>query len=79
MKGVKGNGIAIGLTNGTNNYGMEGQSGNLFGYTAAYGKPISSSVLGTAEIGGVIGATTDSSKSGIEVETNSNINYIIKY
>lgn len=81
MKGIKGTGLVLGFTNGTNNYGLVGaggQSAYLFGSTSAYGTTVSTSGSYTV-VGGKLGITTDVSKSGIETEISSNINYIIKF
>jgi len=84
LKGVKGTGITLGLTNGSYNYGLQAGSGTYIGFLQEkldlYGKNVGTSggnPNGTGQIG--VGVTTDSSKSGIETEVNSNINYAIKY
>lgn len=61
---VKGNGIALGLTNGTNNVGLRTTNNYFVGKTEAYGAAVSTeaSSSGTA---GIFGVTTDASKSGI--------------
>ena len=84
---VKGNGLALGLTNGTANYGLyegdtggQSNSGALRAYGGAYGQTVPN--VGTGAIAPVnqsIGITTDSSKSGIIVDSDSNIVYAIKY
>ena len=64
----KGNGITLGLTDGTNNVGVTGSSGdnNLRVLVEAYGKPASStSAGGSPPAKGYWGVTTDSTKSGI--------------
>ena len=86
---VKGNGIALGLTDGTNNYGLsDTRSGTLnwsplVSNDKAYGKPVG----GTTEESGknrvsFMGITTDGSKSGMIVPmsaTKTTVKYIIKY
>lgn len=67
---VIGNGIALGLTDGTNNFGMtkNGTYGNnLTTRGGAYGQNVSTKTTdsGTNVSSGNIGLTTDSSKSGI--------------
>jgi hypothetical protein len=76
--------MTLGFTDGTYNYGLIGGSGkewnnDLFN-TGTYGKPVNTVISGTASVtSNSIGITTDQTKSGIESEINSNINYIIKY
>lgn len=86
LKGVKGNGIGLGLTDGTNNATVfSTTNGNVSyaycpsqNYGATTGSPWNQ---GSGSMGHdkVIGITTDSSKSGIESDISSNVNYIIKY
>lgn len=61
---VRGNGIALGLTNGTNNVGLTTTNNYFVGKTEAYGAAVSAEGThsGTA---GIFGVTTDTSKSGI--------------
>lgn len=61
---VKGNGIALGLTNGANNVGLTTTNNYFVGKTEAYGEAVSAvgAHSGTA---GIFGVTTDSAKSGI--------------
>jgi len=90
LKGIKGNEMTLGLTNGTNNGGLQSmafasgitQNGELEINHVVYGLSIGSTGSQADSLFGSnkgIGITTDSSKSGIESETNSNINYVIKY
>ena len=86
LKGVKGNGIAVGLTNGTYNFGIitnQSSSDNKFLFQQdAYGQAVGSlhnSAPVNSPNAATYGITTDPTKSGIETETNSNINYVIKY
>lgn len=74
--GVRGNGTAIGLTNGTNNYAITGSSSTGFvGSTADYGKPYGTGTAsgGTAELGrtNAYGLVPDASKSGIIADTTN--------
>lgn len=68
---VKGNGIVLGMTNGSTNFGIRNQGGSAYksaltGYTGLYGGKVGDASSGT-EINTTIGVglTTDSSKSGI--------------
>ena len=68
-KAVVGNGMTLGLTNGTNNGGLVGISSSGLGYgNNAYGVSIGSSTgnTGTKPSGAALGVTTDPTKSGIE-------------
>ena len=82
MTGVKGNGMTIGFTN---NRGLVSGNTNfaLANLTSAYGSlsGTSSTTFNTAnaQSSTTLGITTDPTKSGIESEINSNINYIMKY
>ena len=76
LKGIKGNGITLGLTNGDDNFAHKSSG---YDYKSLYGKNIGyTEASGAIETGGV-GITTDSAKSGIESEINLNIKYVIKY
>lgn len=81
LKGIKGNGMTLGLTNGTDMVGLEQQTVTLaYLNTSGYGFNISSSTApGGSNPNGSFGVATDTTKSGIESEINSDINYIIKY
>ena len=72
--GVKGNGMTLGLTDGTSDYGtFVSSSGNglgAFNGTASVGIS-ASSVTGANGLGKVVGLTTDSTKSGIELDTEN--------
>ena len=81
---IKGNGMTLGLTNGTSNFGMviydSGTASNQKNYSeSAYGVNIDNvSTVGNFTGLGKIGITTDSSKSGIELdETNLYLYYYI--
>ena len=73
--GVVGNGIAIGLTNGTDNAGMVNiatSSIGITGKTDYYGSSVSSSTVAVGNYAlGTIGLTTDSTKSGIVADLSS--------
>lgn len=86
--GVKGNGISLGLSNGTRNFGIHTgdayySSGIMFAGTDWYGanKTQSSGAIATGNSGdtSILGITTDTSKSGIIVEPDTQISMIIKY
>lgn len=65
---VVGNGMTMGLTDGTNNYGLTqwGASVTSFGSTGGYGTGIGNAPSGTGSIfNKTIGITSDGSKSGI--------------
>lgn len=67
--GVKGNGIVLGLTNGTDNAGVgcTTASGSSYGLRAIgtlYGEPVSTGNK-SGNIAGAFGVTTDATKSGI--------------
>lgn len=68
---VKGNGISLGLTNGTNNFGATGRGGTyhdyeLAMYTGTYGSNVGVSNGNSTKPGSyTLGITTDGTKSGI--------------
>lgn len=70
---VIGNGMALGLTDGTTNLGFQavGTGGTFNGSTAAYGEPIGSTGTSINNGTGRIGITTDSTKSGIIADTSN--------
>ena len=71
---AKGNGMSIGLTDGTYLGGLRGNtSNNLQGETSGYGVSVGSGVNTGSGLGGnrAIGVTTDSTKSGIVADTNA--------
>ena len=73
---VKGNGYAVGLTNGSTNYGLEcDYTSNigmfLQGATGAYNKAVGTARSSTSSDSKVIGITTDATKSGIVADTSS--------
>ena len=81
LKEIVGNGMTLGLTDGTNNFGIRTNGSSYHNITPdAYGINIGSVITtGTVTGNKTAGITTDSLKSGIESKINSNINYIIKY
>lgn len=82
MKGIKGNGITLGLTDGVRLGGCFESAGSPYEITArtgAYGSSIGENVGSGDKLQYTVGITTDSIKSGIESEISYNINYVIKY
>lgn len=82
--GVKGNGITLGLTDGTTNYGVgidfTTQAGYFLKTTSQYGQPVASTAnnsIGVAKI--LAGLTTDASKSGIVVDITVPTGYNLYY
>lgn len=86
----KGNGIALGITNGTTNYGLSSgrdyQTQSLIGVTNIYGHAVTSSSISggnrTPNIRGAYGVTTDATKSGIVGTVTRSVltcKHIIKY
>lgn len=59
--------MTLGLTNGTNNYGLSGWGGDSFTVvkTAIYGTPYGSTGGGSANHDLSLGVTTDPTKSGL--------------
>jgi len=81
LKGVKGNGMTLGLTNGTTNAGAFYGTTAIAGNDNIYGTSIGTS-QGTSNwppTNKTIGITTDPTKSGIESEISLNISYAIRY
>lgn len=84
-KFVKGNGMALGITDGVNNFGLScndfESAGTTFnGKTGAYGESIGSGSTGGSGLSfdTRYGITTDSSKSGIELDdTNLYLYYYV--
>jgi hypothetical protein len=75
---VVGNGLSLGLTNGTGYAGLGGMyssasgNGNLKAGGFLYGAPVNSTeATGSPELNGNIGVTTDPTKSGIEANITS--------
>lgn len=72
----------MGLTNGTNNSGLGRYNANtafINNSIGNYGKPVGSAYSSTTELTGTFGITTDSTKSGIIIEPDTDIRMIIKY
>ena len=75
---VYGNGMALGLTNGTNNYGLiplgvgQDQASRLAAQTGTYGKNIGTGTSGSNTSNAkTLGVTTDPTKSGIVADLSS--------
>ena len=71
---AKGNGIAFGLTDGTNNFslGTSNSIGNSPRTNTKYGQSVgTASDSYTGSVDKTIGITTDSTKSGIVADTNA--------
>lgn len=86
----KGNGIAVGLTNGTNNYALAGTrvgnaSDSVLSPTTIYGAKVGTTITNIGPWNPnlkTVGITTDPTKSGIVVDIDSLIipcSMIIKY
>ena len=78
--------MALGLTDGSNNYGTGTQNsyytiGTLIGAKTNYSKNAATTGGGNGEIAGnsIIGITNDVTKSGLVCEADNNIKIIIKY
>lgn len=82
---IKGSGLALGLTNGSTNYGLmkqlAGNLGILQAATGYYGVNAGDNVnIGnTAPNGQALGITSDGTKSGLVVDLSSAATVIIKY
>lgn len=82
---VIGNGMVLGLNNGTKNYGLSSGSGNssgqyLMGADSDYGKNVGTARTGSATTNAInIGITTDPTKSGMIVETDADLVVCIKF
>lgn len=82
---VKGNGMTLGLTDGTNYFGIsgwDGNSGDISKDPDHYGTNLPFTRTGGNKSNKGLGVTTDASKSGIVgiiTRTQINCNYIIKY
>lgn len=62
---VKGNGMVLGFTNGTNTAGFSTYNTEVYFYNNPYGKNVSASPTRGTSLNGDFGVTTDASKSGI--------------
>ena len=74
-KAVAGNGITLGLTNGTDNLGTTtlGGQGGSYGYgitSTLYGRNVGSQGVSSYTYNGSVGVTTDPEKPGIETSAN---------
>lgn len=70
----KGNGMTLGLTDGTNNYGLATDTSNPLPFipkSGSYGTNVGSSPSGSGISGKAIGITTDPTNSGIIADTSS--------
>jgi microcystin-dependent protein len=79
---VKGTGKALGLTNGTNYYGMQASNSNgLYPSGNGYGVNVGTSGMTPQNLGSIaMGVTTDASKSGLNgTVSTAKINWYIKY
>jgi hypothetical protein len=85
LKEVKGNGMTLGVTDGTLFGGTYSQNGGTNSGCFQISQGDFGGQIGTSSSdssfnnGKLIGITTDSSKSGIIVEINLNIHYCIKF
>ena len=80
----KGNGKTLGLTNGTQNAGVNAssQNWNLGNYQGAYGTNVGSTSLSGNSLGTkTVGITTDGTKSGIITDISGlpTLNWAIKF
>ena len=66
---VVGNGMTLGLTNGTDSYGMTA-SADLSGNSTYYGSNVSTSSTSGANAAGILGVTPDPEYSGIETSSS---------
>ena len=71
---VVGNGMTLGLTNGSNNYGLNSDNGGnanrQLWYGGVYGASVGTAASGSYDATGSLGVTTDPLNSGIETSTN---------
>lgn len=77
--GVKGNGITLGVTNGTSNSGLTFGQYGIDNRTNVYGQPVSTAWSTAPITGGGVGLTTDPTKSGIVVDTTVPTGYNLYY
>lgn len=80
----KGNGKALGLTNGGLHGGLNADTYGIYTLSNAYNTNVSTNVMGNSDfaVGYTIGITDESAKSDIVVDLSStslNYNYVIKY
>ena len=82
---VKGDGITLGLTDGSATFGLQTNSNgtSLLGDAGSYGKVLPSGDGASVDIAALrcVGITTDPTKSGIIADISNGVlaNYIIKY
>lgn len=83
---VAGNGMTLGITNGTTNYGLyaagvgsDGNSGAIRATSNTYGTSVGSSGSGMCTLNKSYGITTDPTKSGIEAKLTPNENKYLYY
>ena len=70
---VVGNGMTLGMTNGTTNFGVCGTTNDYWRLAAsedAYGKNTQATTTSDTQLSGYLGVTTDPTKSGIETSSN---------
>lgn len=71
---VAGNGMTLGLTDGSLNYGIQpnGNTNAITGYTGNYGTPVGTAASSGTILSGTknLGVTTDPTKSGIETSSS---------
>lgn len=77
--GVKGNGLTLGVTNGTQNGGLSCSNDNLNPRTGNYGLPVGHANTSGTFSDKTIGITTDTTKSGIVVDTTVPAGYNLYY
>ena len=76
----RGNGMSLGLYNGTTYGGMQKMSGSQVSLDSRnYGNPVSTSASSTSGINGVLGVTNEASKSGIVADLSGGLNMVIKF
>lgn len=75
-KGVVGNGMTLGLTDGTGTYGIkEGSDNNIGSNSNVYGLPVGSTLGGGSGPDVSYGITTDAAKSGMETSSDNLLLY----
>lgn len=82
---VKGNGMTLGVTDGTNNVGMISRNVSnisvLSGFQSAYGVNVGDTTAHTTQLGyGItLGITTDASKSGMVADLSTDTNMLLYF
>lgn len=81
LKGIKGNGTALGITDATNYAGIFISNGNITTSKVGYGKATGTAYGQQQKLPDdkYLGLTSDSTKSGLDSEIDSHTKYIIKY